>query len=174
MQHLRVKIFTRQAAAIHEAIPVFHRWIQKSVLPELLVDVADYQHVPNGPGIMLIGHDSHYALDRTKGRLGLLYTRRTTLEGSTAHRVRSAIDAAQTVCRLLENEPEFAGKLTFDYSALEISVNDRALAPNSGESYEALSSELKPVLDDLWGPASYRLSHIGEPRELLTIAASRA
>lgn len=171
MQHFRVKIFARSAEGVdmHAAIPVFHRWIQKSLLPELLIDVADYQHVPNGPGVLLVGHDAYYGIDQGKGRLGLLYTRRTMLEGTVASRIQSAIDAAKTACRLLENEPEYAGKLAFDDNVLEISVNDRALAPNTPESYAALSAEIAAVLGPGW-----TLSHTGEPRELLTVSAIHA
>lgn len=170
MQHFRVKVFAKTAEGVdlHAAIPVFHRWIQKSALPELLIDVADYQHVPNGPGVMLVGHDSHYGLDQTKGRLGLLYTRRTVLAGSAGDRIRASIDAVQTACRMLENEPEYAGKLAFDYGAMEISVNDRGLAPNTPESYAALAADVAAVLGPEW-----KLTHVGEPRELLTVSAVR-
>jgi hypothetical protein len=49
-------------------IGTFHRFIQQGVLDGLLVDVADYSHVPNGPGIVLIGHDVDYGLDLVGGR----------------------------------------------------------------------------------------------------------
>ncbi len=78
IQHVMVKVFAREPVSIDlgEAIPIFHRWIQDHVCPELLIDVADYRHVPNGPGVMLIGHEANYSLDMTKGRLGLLYNRK--------------------------------------------------------------------------------------------------
>src|SRR5229473_5672560 len=78
IQHVRVKVFARQPAPIDQgdAIAVFHRWIQNRECPEMLIDVADYRHVPDGPGVMLIGHEASYSLDNTKGRLGLLYSRK--------------------------------------------------------------------------------------------------
>jgi len=50
-----VKIFVHEPTSIDlaDAIPVFHRWIQEAVLNELVIDVADYRHVPAGPGVML-------------------------------------------------------------------------------------------------------------------------
>ena len=65
-QQLSVKIFAHDPAAVQPAafIPIFHRWIQESRLADrLLIDVADYRHVANGPGVLLIGHEAHYALD---------------------------------------------------------------------------------------------------------------
>lgn len=170
MQHFRVKVFGRAAEGfeLHQAIPVFHRWIQTNALPELLIDVADYSHVPGGPGVLLAGHDSHYGLDLRKNRLGLLYIRRTAQDGSTAGRLRSALAAARAACEKLVQEPEFAGKLSFDFDEIEISVNDRLLAPNIPESYQELADELGAVLD------GYTFRHDGEPRDLLTVLAVRA
>ena len=39
-----------------DAVAVFHQWIRDGVCPEMLIDVADYRHVPAGPGVLLIGH----------------------------------------------------------------------------------------------------------------------
>lgn len=168
MQHFRVKFFARPTPPdfdIGKAIPVFHRWIQTGALPGTLIDVADYQHVPAGPGILLVSYDAYYGLDQAKHRLGLLYTRRTTMGASAADQVRDAVQAALHACDLLEREPEFAGKLTFDRDHFELSVNDRMLAPNTPESFEQLSQELAPL--------NYSLKSIGAPRELLTVAVSR-
>ena len=55
---------------------MFHDWIQNQRLDELLIDVVDYRHVHDGPGVILIAHDAHYAFDTSEGRLGLLYSRR--------------------------------------------------------------------------------------------------
>src|SRR3954465_15468889 len=113
IQHVRVKVFARRPVSIDDAIPVFHRWIQDRVCPEMLIDVADYRHVPNGPGVMLIGHEANYSLDNTKGRLGLLYSRKQG-GGAPQENLSQAFDSAVTACRRLESEPEFDGQLKFD------------------------------------------------------------
>ena len=89
------------------AIPVFHRWIQEQALPGLLVDVADYRHVPEGPGVVLVAHEAIYGLDLGGGRLGLLYNRRTRLDAAPAEALPQAFRAALEACRKLEQEPEF-------------------------------------------------------------------
>ena len=75
---IAVKIFARSANFTgEEFVPVFHRWIQNQVLPNhLLIDVADYDHVSNGPGAVLIANEANIALDFADGRLGLLYFRK--------------------------------------------------------------------------------------------------
>ena len=52
MQHLSVKIFAQPGAELNsaDAIAVFHRWIQRGDSPEMMIDVADYSHVHDGPG----------------------------------------------------------------------------------------------------------------------------
>ena len=58
-----IKFFAQDADgfAILKLIPVYHRWIQQNALEDLLIDVADYSHVPSGPGVMLIAHEGNYA-----------------------------------------------------------------------------------------------------------------
>ena len=173
MQHFRVKFFARPTPPdfdLGRAIPVFHRWIQTNALPETLIDVADYQHVPAGPGVLLVSHDAYYGLDQSKHRLGLLYTRRTAMDGSIADRVRDAIASARRACDLLEKEPEFAGQLSFDRSNFEISVNDRLMAPNTEAGYLALEPELRAAL----APGRFDFVPTGAPRELLTVAVTTA
>jgi len=174
VQHVNVKIFAQQPAAIDlaMAIPVFHRWIQNRVTSELLIDVADYRHVPDGPGVILIGHEAHYALDSAGGRFGLLYNRRTEAEGSTREKIQQAYDAALAACKRLEDEPEFRGKLKFHPGDVELIFNDRCLTPNTDETFAALLPEIERLFNGLWGGGSFELSRRGEPRDRLRVGAA--
>ena len=77
---LQLKIYltpeSARAVDIEDLIPVFHRWIKQRLLPELTIDVANYRHVPQGPGVVLIGHGSDYFMDEGEGRPGLLHNRK--------------------------------------------------------------------------------------------------
>ena len=77
-EKLQLKLYTDRATGISpEAfVVVFHNWIKKKLLPELMIDVANYAHVPKGPGVALIGHGNDYFIDEGEGRLGLLYSRK--------------------------------------------------------------------------------------------------
>jgi hypothetical protein len=175
IQHVRVKIFAREPALtdLSEAIPIFHRWIQDRLCPEMLIDVADYRHVPAGPGVMLIGHEANYSLDLTKNRLGLLYARKQA-GGDAQENLRQAFDAAVAACRRLEQESAFAGKLQFNSADCEFSINDRLLAPNHDDTYRALMPEFERFFKGVWGPCPYTLERAADPRELFRIAVRAA
>jgi hypothetical protein len=176
IQHFRVKLHASPDSRPHlaDAIPVFHRWIQEKRVPETTIDVSDYEHVPSGPGIILVCHEAIYGLDQGKGKLGLAYNRRTALNGSVEERLRQAVNAAETAASLLEAEPEFAGKLRFNRQSWEVAVNDRALAPNTEATWTALAPVIRQVFDSVIGPGKYSLQRTGEPRELFQVAVTPA
>jgi hypothetical protein len=171
IQHFRVKLFATPASRPHlaDAIPVFHRWIQEKRLPETMIDVSDYEHVPSGPGVILVCHEAIYGLDQEKGKLGLIYNRRTALEGSVEDRLRQAVNAAEFAAAQLEQEPEFQGNLQFDRTAWEVAVNDRALAPNTEATWTAVSPVIQTVFDSVIGAGQYRFERGRDPRELFRV-----
>jgi len=167
VQHINVKFFIENAEAVNLAdyAAVFNSWIQKHTLQELLVDVADYLHVHNGPGIMLIGHEADYSLDQRAGRLGLLYNRKEQLPGTTQEKLAQAIRAALNAAQLLEKE----NSLKFNGSEAQLMVNDRLLVPNTAKSFEALEPDLKEFFDTLYNGHDYSLTHQADPRERFTV-----
>jgi hypothetical protein len=177
MHHLGVKIFEQSGAELQTdcAIKVFHRWIQKGGQPELLIDVADYAHVPAGPGVVLMGHEAAYSLDVADNRLGLLYQRKERSESDPQASLRAVYDSAVGACRRLEGEREFAGKLKFDEREFALIWNDRALYPNTDESWQRVRPEVDAFLDGLLGAGSYRLTRVGQDRrERLSVEVRRA
>lgn len=147
-----LKLFLDEASDIglDAFIPVFHRWIQSQCLEELLIDVVDYRHVHNGPGVILIAHDAHYAIDDDAGRLGLLYSRRRETHASrrdiesSRDRLASVFLCVLSACQRLESEPAFQGALQFRTDALMLRINDRLFAPNTIEVFNAVYQELAP------------------------------
>ncbi len=143
LQRFCVKFFAREVSGVDEArfTGIFHRWIRRKAIAGILIDVADYRHVPNGPGIMLIGHEANIAMDRAGGRLGLLYQRKAAQEGALPQRIVAALTTALQACHRLEQESPLAGKFVFEAGDFEFTSNDRLLAPNE-----------PAVVGDLWGP----------------------
>lgn len=166
VQHINLKIFVRQPESIElaDAVGIFHRWIRDSVCPELLIDVADYRHVSAGPGVLLIGHEANYSLDNRENRLGLLYNRKAALDGAFQSRLEQAHRAALEACDRLEQEPPFRGKLNFDRDTIEVFINDRLLAPNNNDTWQALRPELERFF------SGYAIHREGEPRDLFRAA----
>jgi hypothetical protein len=166
VQHINVKVFVAEGVTIDvaDAVGVFHRWIKDSVGPEMLIDVAEYRHVPAGPGILLIGLEANYSFDERENRLGLLYNRKNPLDGTLQSRLAQAHQSALAACDRLEAEPVFRGKLKFDRSSLEVFVNDRLLAPNNDETWQALKPELAKYFPDA------TIERRGEPRDLFRVS----
>lgn len=150
-ERVQVKIFASETADPMALIPVFHRWIQDSVLEdELAIDVADYSHVHEGPGVVLIGHGADYYYDLGEGKPGLMYSRKRALEGTLGDRLRDAIKNALSACERLENE---GIGLKFDRSSLSVRVPDRLHAPNTDESYAAFETLAAKVIESELGKA---------------------
>ncbi len=134
----------------------------------MLIDVADYRHVPAGPGVLLIGHEANYSLDNRENRLGLLYNRKAPLDGTLQSRLEQAYGAAFEACSRLEREAPFSGKLMFDRNAMEVSINDRLLAPNTDETWQALRPEFEKFF------AGCTIERRGEPRDLFRVSVTKA
>ncbi|HWA72458.1 MAG TPA: hypothetical protein VG937_08995 [Polyangiaceae bacterium] len=169
---VQVKVFASSPISVESYIPVFHRWIRDNVLNELLIDVVDYSHVPNGPEVVLLGHAADYVLDREGGRLGLLYSAKrvpATDEGSFLPALRRAITASL----LIEKEPGPV-PLAFRSDELLIRINDRLRAPNDDAGFRSVEPELKKALDRLYAGSAFELRRVGEPRDLLSIQVRAA
>ncbi len=172
IQHVNVKVFAKEGAAVNWAdlIPVFHRWLQEKIFPEaLLIDVADYAVVPTGPGVMLIGHHANISLDNRQNQVGMLYNRKTVMDGSVVDKIRHSYEAALAAARRLEQEPEFRGSIAFDEFHFELFVNDRLVAPNMQETWDALREEIEAA----FGPGA-TLEWNGAARELFRVRVRAA
>lgn len=159
LQHINVKIYVDGDLPVAAArfIEVFHKWIQEKTLGELLIDVADYGHVPAGPGVLLVGHEADYSMDHTDGRWGCRYNRKAPLEGSNQDRLRQAMCSVANACRLLE--AHFAGGplLKFSRREFEVFINDRALAPNTPETQAACRPEIEEFVKNTLGQRDFTL-----------------
>lgn len=171
LQHVNVKIFIHGGLQVdlQEIVNVFHRWTADQLMDELLIDIADYRHVPAGPGVVLIGHEADYALDNTGNRQGLLYNRKVRTDGGNADRFRQALAAAMKACNLLEIE--FEGRLKFNRQEFELLVNDRCLAPNTTETFDACKPEIEEFLRAL-GQAGAVLTHDNHTRRRFCVNIS--
>ncbi len=171
LQHVNVKIYADgddtcggRSPDPARFIEVFHQWIREQVLDELLIDVADYRHVPAGPGVILIGHEGDYSMDNTDDRWGLRYNRKAPLKGTNENRFAQALRSAANACGLLEAEFAEDGPLKFSRREFELFINDRALAPNTPETYAACRPGLESFLEKVLGHGEFSLEHRSNPR----------
>lgn len=168
LQHVNVKLLLRnpEIVDLEAIVPVFHGWIQEQIADELLLDVASYAHVKDGPGVLLIGHEADYSLDATDGRLGLRYNRKAPFDGSKRQRLEQAVRSALKALARLEQDPRLNGTVQFNGKNVEMYINDRLLAPNNDETRQAADPALRGFLDFLAGESAYSLQYETEPRRL--------
>jgi len=153
-------------------IPLFHRFIQQQSVEGLLLDVADYAHVPNGPGVVLIGHDVDYGIDSVGGQAGLLTVRKRAgdqpLEELLVDTLRKALGVVQAI------EEDGSAKLRFDVGSVEISVLDRLSAGNDDAGFVAAKPAIESAVSKLFGSASVSRVATDDPRKPLGFEAKAA
>jgi hypothetical protein len=169
MNKIQVKFYSKLNADALEYVPIFHRWIRDRELDELLIDVADYSHVKHGPDVVLIGHESDYALDRAMGRLGLLYAQKRPRHSDAGDPWLTALERALKAALKLERETSPTVGLTFRTDEFTLRVADRLLAPNTDATFQRLRPEIERALRVLFGPAPVALSRSGDERELFSV-----
>jgi len=169
---IRVLAEETGAVALQEFIPVFHAWIQGRLLDGLLIDVADYSHVPDGPGILLVAHDGNYAYDETGGRRGLVYYSKQALPGALPERLAAVCHKALAACALIESNDVFKGRVRFHGHRLEIFANDRLLAPNTEQTFDALRSPVEALLNRLFPQRDYVLAREPDGKERFSLAVT--
>jgi hypothetical protein len=160
----------RAPIELHPVTGLFHRFIQQSSLDGLLIDVADYAHVPDGPGVILIGHDVDYGIDLADGRAGLLTTRKRLEEVPLEAAVADTWGRALRAVRAIESDA--ATSLRFDCSRFELRLLDRLAAPNQDAAFSAACKQIEPLAARLYGADGFTLSRLSaaEPRRPLGIA----
>lgn len=168
-----VKIYASEHQIEDDAalfVPIFHEWIRNCVLDLVMLDVADYAHVPESPGIMLVCHEASFSLDRSDGRFGLLVQRRTPLEAGAVDVISSTIRLAFEVAARLERDPRVSGKVRFDPSRLRLEANDRLLAPNSDDGYESFGPLVRKAARVAYGGSAPIVERVyNDPRDRLAV-----
>ena len=167
LQRFRLKLFADpgSAGAPGTIIPVFHGWIREHAVPGLLIDVADYTHLVDGPSVLLVAHEANYAINETDGRPGLSYTRKRPLEGTFADRLAAAAAALIAAARRLERDTSrmTGGGVTFPGDELEFAANDRLAAPRGPDAENALLQELTAFGGRLFGGADVDVRPLDDP-----------
>lgn len=164
-----IKFFATDARKINilKLIPIYHRWIQEQALEDLLVDVADYSHVPSGPGVMLIAHEGNYALDETGDERGVVYYSKHKLAGQLPQRITQVAQKALKAAQLMSADEDLKGALQVSGTRLQFFSNDRLVAPNTDAAYAQIEPALRVFLDRFYEGAPYSLEREKDPKERL-------
>ena len=173
LQRIGLKLFIDDPAGFEprDVVPIFHRWIQTHAIDQLLIDVTDYDHLAEGPRVVLVAHEGNFALDNSGGRLGLQYVRKQPMDGPLPVRLSTVFGMLAHAARLLEEDPALAGRLRFRGEELELVANDRLLAPNAAESFDVVQAALAPLLAKLYPGETCTMTRTPDPLERLTLTS---
>jgi len=168
-----VKVFAAKDSHVEgeKVLKAFHGFIQQQkILDELILDVTSYEHVKDGPGAMLIGHEGMYGLDEGKGRLGLLYSQRRATVDGFEQALRYTLRHALAAAALIEKEEQLGGAIKFPCDEIMVRINDRLHAPASPETWKLVEPIARKVLSEALG-ADVGLEPHADRRELFTFTA---
>ena len=170
-QRVGVKVFVEDQEAFDRArmIDVFHRWIQEDRLPGTLVDVHDYTHVPEGPGVLLIAHEWHLRTDEAGGRIGLEHELKRGGSGTLAERLRGAIVGVLEAAAALEQDTAGENPVRFATREMAFRFTDRLAVPPTEAAFDEVTGELDDVLAGLYGGVPIEFERVGHARGPLTL-----
>jgi hypothetical protein len=158
MHKLAIKFFAESDEVdAAQIVPVFHRWIQEQSLPgHLLIDSADYSHVVAGPGTVLISSQANIHMDRGQNRLGLLYVRKMPIDGAGTFGENLHGVFSEALKAAVKMEQGLNGQVKFRGNEISIRLNDRLLAPNNLETFNAFRGEFESFAREIFGNADVR------------------
>lgn len=138
-QRISVRFWFEGMLDLEAFIPVFHEWIKAQDAPDLLIDVANYVHVPNGPGLMLVGHEGDFGLEERNGRFSFKYTRKRGWQGETlAERVQETLQITQWGVQKLTTNSDI--QVAQDH--VEVTLLDRLTYPNTEDVWQTAQADL--------------------------------
>ena len=174
LQKFGIKLYltTNGSFDSKDFIPVFHNWIQDKVVDDhLLIDVADYSHIPDGPGVMLIAHEGHFSLDQENYQSGIMYMRKTDIggdfKGRFIHVLSTAIQAANNL-----SDNNINKEVDFIRNSFRFIANDRRVAENTLENQKLYKDGVQKALIELYPTCEVKYKDISKENERLAFTVN--
>ena len=173
-RRLGVKFSLKQQPTLapDDILPIFQRWIQDHTLEGMLIDVIDYKHVPDGPGIVLIADEADLAYDLTDGEIGLYYIRKRDLPDELDQALRLVFRGALEAALALEAEAP--GDIVFDFGSAKISFLDRMNFRNTAEIFADASPIITELLSGIYGQTVAVSRFYDDPRAVFALRCTIA
>ena len=174
LQQINIKVFVTEDSPIsyQNFIKVFNKWMEEADHDDYL-NYADYSFTHAGPGVLLISKRVNYSIDNAQNRHGFLYNQKENVEGNNHQKINQAFINTFEKCQQLEQERDLGNEVRFKGNEILFMVNNRHLAPNTQETFEAIKLELSPVLEKIYGNAGFTLEKASEdPRERFAVLIS--
>ena len=174
LQKFGIKLYltTNGSFDSKDFIPVFHNWIQDKALSDhILIDVADYSHIPDGPGVMLIAHEGHFSLDQENRQPGMMYMRRSELEGDFKKRFIHVLSIAIQAANRLRNN-KINKEVDFIHNSFRFMTNDRRVAENTYENQNLYKDKVQSALSELYPTCKFEYEDISKENERLAFTVN--
>ena len=164
---IKLHLTTNGSFDSKDFIPVFHNWIQDKVVDDhLLIDVADYSHIPDGPGVMLIAHEGHFSLDQENYQSGIMYMRKTEIEGDFIQRFNKVLTTTiEAANRLTKNN--INKDVDFKNNSFRFIANDRLCAENTADNQELYKQEIQKALNNKYLDSNLEFEDVSAENERL-------
>ena len=169
LQKFGIKLYftTNGSLDSKDFIPVFHEWIQeKAVSEHILIDVADYSHIPDGPGVMLIAHEGHFSLDQENHQPGIMYMRKTEMDGTFNDRFNKILSTVIEAADRLRNN-NINKDINFINNSFRFIANDRLYAENTIENQTLYKKKMKNVLNEIYPDSNVEFVDVSNENERL-------
>ena len=174
LQKFGIKLYINNDGSFNskDFIPVFHNWIQEKVVSNhLLIDVADYSHIPDGPGVMLISHEGHYSLDQESQKPGIMYMRIRDMEGNFKDRFIKVFSIAIEAANLLKKN-KINQKIDFSTDSFRFIANDRRIAKNTSDNQKIYQKEVHIALEDMYPQSKWEYKDVSHANERLAFTVN--
>jgi len=174
IQKFGVKLFFNTNGSINskDFIPVFHSWIQDNIFDDhLLIDVADYSHIPDGPGVMIISHEGNFSLDQENQQPGIMYMRKTEIAGSFKERFNTVLSTViKTANRLRDNN--ISKQVDFKPNSLRFIANDRLYAENTADNQDLYKQKIQKALYGRYPNSQFEFGDVSDENERLAFTVN--
>lgn len=171
LERFCLKFFARPDTNVDDEIfiTIFHDWIRYQKLSGVLLDVADYRHVPDGPGVMLITHHINFAMDRLDGRFGLFAQQKLNQADNRRDQILALVRATIAFGALLESDWRVKKNLSLEGGQFHLMSNDRLRLPNTDSAYHNILSDLEVAATIVYPGRDVSIARVeNDPRERLT------
>lgn len=154
---IKVAIETPSELDVQSFMSTMGDWIQNETVPGTLIDVADYTHMVDGPGVVLVSHEANWGLDEQDGWKGLSYGVKIEKEETLAEQIIHAYKTVLIGCEAIEETPRHDG-LEFAVGNFTLVVNDRMTGVQNSENQAMLKEATESFLKDTLGCSDYSVT----------------
>jgi hypothetical protein len=148
-------------------LAAFDRWRKQENAPSEWIDLADYAHMPKGPGVMMAGKRENFGVNLIDPGPGIFFTGKKNYAGSTADRFVEAFRRCLKLAKTLLAEPDYPAALQPKTGEWLVVVNDRLDFPNDDDTDGEIRPGLETALNRLFGEGRFTLTRDEDPAHRL-------